>query len=73
VETLPKSLPFEGAGDALLDDALLDRAGRWLWKGYGFRMELDSHPYLANWLDIEVLSLRLVDRRFIIWILVSAP
>jgi lysine-ketoglutarate reductase/saccharopine dehydrogenase-like protein (TIGR00300 family) len=59
IYTLPKSLPFEGAGDALLD-----RAGRWLWAGYGFRSELDSHPYLAKWLDVEVLSLRLVDRRF---------
>ncbi len=59
VHTLPKSLPFEGAGDALLD-----RAGRWLWAGYGFRSELDSHPYLAKWLDVEVLSLRLVDQRF---------
>ncbi|MGB3295421.1 MAG: TIGR00300 family protein, partial [Phormidesmis sp.] len=43
---------------------LLDRAGRWLWAGYGFRSELDSHPYLAKWLDVEVLSLRLVDQRF---------
>jgi len=59
VHTLPKSLPFEGAGDALLD-----RSGRWLWAGYGFRSELNSHPYLAKWLDLEVLSLRLVDRRF---------
>jgi lysine-ketoglutarate reductase/saccharopine dehydrogenase-like protein (TIGR00300 family) len=59
VHTLPKSLPFEGAGDALLD-----RAGRWLWAGYGFRSELDSHAYLAKWLDIEVLSLKLVDQRF---------
>ncbi len=56
---LPKELPFEGAGDALLD-----REGRWLWAGYGFRSELDSHPYLAKWLDIEVLSLRLIDSRF---------
>jgi lysine-ketoglutarate reductase/saccharopine dehydrogenase-like protein (TIGR00300 family) len=56
---LPKDLPFEGAGDALLD-----REGRWLWAGYGFRSELDSHPYLAKWLDIEVLSLRLIDERF---------
>ncbi|MDB9311637.1 TIGR00300 family protein [Spirulina sp. CS-785/01] len=56
---LPPELPFEGAGDALLD-----REGRWLWAGYGFRTELDSHPYLAKWLDIEVLSLRLVDSRF---------
>jgi lysine-ketoglutarate reductase/saccharopine dehydrogenase-like protein (TIGR00300 family) len=59
VYKLPKDLPFEGAGDALLD-----REGRWLWAGYGFRSELDSHPYLAKWLDIEVLSLRLIDERF---------
>jgi lysine-ketoglutarate reductase/saccharopine dehydrogenase-like protein (TIGR00300 family) len=56
---LPKDLPFEGAGDALLD-----REGRWLWAGYGFRSELDSHPLIAKWLDIEVLSLRLMDERF---------
>jgi len=59
VYTLPKDLPFEGAGDALLD-----REGRWLWAGYGFRSELDSHAYLAKWLDIEVMSLRLMDERF---------
>ena len=59
VHELPKDLPFEGAGDALLD-----REGRYLWAGYGFRSELDSHPLLAKWLDIEVLSLRLVDERF---------
>lgn len=59
VHELPKELPFEGAGDALFD-----REGRWLWAGYGFRSELDSHPYLARWLDIEVLSLRLMDERF---------
>jgi lysine-ketoglutarate reductase/saccharopine dehydrogenase-like protein (TIGR00300 family) len=56
---LPKELPFEGAGDALFD-----REGRWLWAGYGFRSELDSHPYLAKWLDIKVLSLHLIDNRF---------
>ncbi len=56
---LPTDLPFEGAGDALLD-----RAGHWLWAGYGFRSELDAHPYIAKWLDIEVLSLRLIDPRF---------
>ncbi len=59
VHELPKDLPFEGAGDALLD-----REGRWLWAGYGFRSELDSHPLIAKWLDIEVLSLRLMDERF---------
>jgi lysine-ketoglutarate reductase/saccharopine dehydrogenase-like protein (TIGR00300 family) len=56
---LPPDLPFEGAGDALLD-----RQGACLWAGYGFRSELDSHPYLARWLDIEVLSLRLIDPKF---------
>lgn len=59
VHELPKDLPFEGAGDALLD-----REGRYLWAGYGFRSELDSHPLLAKWLDIEVISLRLIDERF---------
>jgi lysine-ketoglutarate reductase/saccharopine dehydrogenase-like protein (TIGR00300 family) len=59
VHELPKDLPFEGAGDALFD-----REGRWLWAGYGFRSELDSHPLIAKWLDIEVLSLRLMDDRF---------
>ena len=59
VYELPEDLPFEGAGDALLD-----REGRWLWAGYGPRSELDAHPLLARWLGIEVLSLRLIDRRF---------
>jgi lysine-ketoglutarate reductase/saccharopine dehydrogenase-like protein (TIGR00300 family) len=59
VETLPPDLPFEGAGDALLD-----RGGGWLWAGYGFRSELDAHPLLARALGVEVLSLRLMDERF---------
>ena len=59
VELLPQDLPFEGAGDALLD-----RAGGWLWAGYGFRSELDAHPRLARALGVEVLSLRLLDERF---------
>lgn len=59
VYELPQDLPFEGAGDALFD-----REGRWLWAGYGFRSELDSHPYIAKWLDTEVVSLRLIDERF---------
>jgi lysine-ketoglutarate reductase/saccharopine dehydrogenase-like protein (TIGR00300 family) len=56
---LPTDLPFEGAGDALMD-----RGGKCLWAGYGFRSELDSHPFLAQWLELEVLSLRLIDPRF---------
>jgi lysine-ketoglutarate reductase/saccharopine dehydrogenase-like protein (TIGR00300 family) len=56
---LPADLPFEGAGDALLD-----RAEERLWAAYGFRSELDAHPFLANWLEMEVVSLRLIDPRF---------
>ncbi len=56
---LPADLPFEGAGDALLDPA---RAC--LWAGYGFRSELAAHPHLAQWLNLEVISLRLIDPRF---------
>ena len=59
VRKLPPGITFEGAGDALLD-----RAGRWLWAGYGFRTALEAHPLLAELLDIEVLSLHLVDSRF---------
>ena len=56
---LPDDLPFEGAGDALMD---CERS--LLWAGYGFRSELDSHPLLAEWLKLEVVSLRLIDPRF---------
>ena len=56
---VPPDLPFEGAGDALMD-----RAGGWLWAAYGSRTELDAHPLLADWLGIEVVSLRLIDPRF---------
>ena len=59
VYELPQDLPFEGAGDALFD-----RGTGSLWAGYGFRSELDSHAYIAQWLDVEVLSLRLIDPRF---------
>ncbi|WP_099240317.1 bifunctional arginine dihydrolase/ornithine cyclodeaminase [Synechococcus sp. BDU 130192] len=59
VYELPQDLPFEGAGDALFD-----RDSGALWAGYGFRSELDSHAYIAQWLDVEVLSLRLIDPRF---------
>ncbi len=59
VRELPRDLPFEGEGDALWDGA---RAI--LWAAYGLRTELDVHPLLAQWLTVEVVSLRLVDKRF---------
>jgi lysine-ketoglutarate reductase/saccharopine dehydrogenase-like protein (TIGR00300 family) len=55
----PVDLPFEGAGDALFDH----EAGC-LWAGYGFRSELAAHPLLAEWLKVEIRSLRLIDPRF---------
>jgi lysine-ketoglutarate reductase/saccharopine dehydrogenase-like protein (TIGR00300 family) len=59
VHELPKDLPFEGAGDALLD-----RVKPLLWAGYGFRTELDTHALIAELLGVEVVSLRLIDKRF---------
>jgi lysine-ketoglutarate reductase/saccharopine dehydrogenase-like protein (TIGR00300 family) len=56
---LPKDLPFEGAGDALFD-----RVRPLLWAGYGFRTELDAHALIAELLSLEVVSLRLIDKRF---------
>lgn len=56
---LPEDVGFEGAGDCLLD-----RKGPWLWAGYGFRTEIEAHPYLAKWFDRELVSIRLTDSRF---------
>jgi len=51
---------FEGEGDALLadDDASL------IWAGYGMRSSLESHQSLTEKLNVEVVSLRLIDERF---------
>lgn len=59
VKTLPPDMPFEGAGDALLDRGLPV-----LWLGYGHRSDRACAPLLADWLDIEVVPLKLVDARF---------
>jgi lysine-ketoglutarate reductase/saccharopine dehydrogenase-like protein (TIGR00300 family) len=59
VHELPKDLPFEGSGDAIFD-----RVSSLLWAGYGFRTELDTHALIAELLRVEVVSLRLVDKRF---------
>ncbi len=48
---------FEGAGDAL---PFRDR----IIAGYRIRSEFDAHTALAKALDVEVLSLELVDQRF---------
>jgi N-dimethylarginine dimethylaminohydrolase len=54
---LPNRPLFEGAGDAL------PFRGRIL-AGYRSRSEFDSHTALAKVLDVEVLSVELVDARF---------
>ena len=59
VMTLPEDMPFEGAGDALLD-----RREPLLWLGYGHRSDQACAPLLADWLDIDVEPLRLVNQRF---------
>lgn len=56
---LPPELPFEGAGDALLE-----RAAPLLWLGHGHRTDAACAPLLAEQLQIEVQPLRLVDPRF---------
>jgi N-dimethylarginine dimethylaminohydrolase len=57
VVELPGSPLFEGAGDALpFGDRIL--------AGYRSRSDFDSHTALAKVLDVEVLSVELVDERF---------
>lgn len=59
VYTLPSTVAFEGAGDSLFDRAL-----PLLWGGYGFRSALPAYDYIAQWLDVEVVPLQLIDQRF---------
>lgn len=59
VMKMPSHVPFEGAGDALVDPE-----GKFLWTGYGHRSTPESHSYLAGWLGLEAVALRLVDERF---------
>jgi N-dimethylarginine dimethylaminohydrolase len=57
VHELPRSLSFEGAGDALF-------VGDRLFCGYGFRTDRESHHPVARVLEVDVVSLELVDPRF---------
>ncbi|SDY37673.1 N-Dimethylarginine dimethylaminohydrolase [Collimonas sp. OK242] len=59
VLTLPPELPFEGAGDALMD-----RSENLLWFGHGHRSDIACATRLSELLDIEVQPLKLVDARF---------
>ncbi|GJL77077.1 MAG: hypothetical protein NPINA01_00660 [Nitrospinaceae bacterium] len=55
----PKSVYFEGAGDALLQPGK-----SLLWAAHGFRTDLKAHAILADELQMQVISLKLVDSRF---------
>lgn len=59
VETLPGTMYFEGAGDALFDRRLPI-----LWAGSGLRSRAEGHAWLSRQLACEVVSLELVDPRF---------
>jgi len=56
---MPDDIPFEGAGDALLDRGTLR-----IWAAWGHRSARTSHDILGKMLGVEVVSLRLVDPRF---------
>ena len=56
---LDEKIGFEGAGDCLFD-----RGGPWLWTGHGFRTEIEAHREIAEYFNVEVVPIRLVDSRF---------
>ena len=57
VHKLDPGVSFEGAGDALF-------VGDRLFLGWGFRTDRESHPLVSRLLDVESISLQLVDSRF---------
>ncbi|HET7308278.1 MAG TPA: arginine deiminase-related protein [Gammaproteobacteria bacterium] len=58
VHEVPAGLSYEGG------DAWLDPVEPWLWAGCGFRSDAEAHRLVGEWLDREVLSLKLIDERF---------
>ena len=59
VERLARSIPFEGAGDALLD-----RERGCVWMGYGHRSSPEAGAHIQAMLGLEVILLELIDPRF---------
>lgn len=55
--TMPDETAFEGEGDALF-------CGKVLFCGHAFRTDQQAHRLLGEWLDCEIVSLRLSDPRF---------
>ena len=59
VSLMPRDIPFEGAGDALLD-----RGAPRLWFAHGHRSVAAAGEVIAARLGCDVVSLRLTDQRF---------
>ena len=59
VHRISDAIPFEGAGDALLD-----RARRCIWMGYGHRSVRDAGPHVQRLLGLEAIMLELTNPRF---------
>ena len=60
IHELPADIAFEGAGDALFDRGV----ARQLWVAHGHRSNARAVALLGSLLDVEALSLKLVDPRF---------
>ncbi|AAO89837.1 dimethylarginine dimethylaminohydrolase family protein [Coxiella burnetii] len=56
---MPKSIYFEGTGDALFQ-----RDGKWVWMGYNIRSELKACEYLETYLSMPVTPLKLINEKF---------
>jgi N-dimethylarginine dimethylaminohydrolase len=59
IHRLPGSIPFEGAGDALLD-----RATGCIWMGYGQRSSRDAVAQVRDIFGVEAIALHLIDPNF---------
>lgn len=59
VSLMPRHVPFEGAGDALLD-----RGAPRLWLAYGHRSVLAAKDVIAENFGGEIVPLKLTDQRF---------
>ena len=59
ITRLPRSIAFEGAGDALFGED-----DRFLWFGHGVRSDIHAAPYLASALGVTIEPLTLLQSRF---------
>jgi N-dimethylarginine dimethylaminohydrolase len=66
VSLMPRDVPFEGAGDALFDrgDRASGSRNTLLWMAHGHRSISAAREVLHERLDVEVVTLKLVDQRF---------